>query len=92
MNWIIKFEKVENDKNRSFAITSSKLITNWFCKGHLLRNNIVHNYCYVYVQILLTDSEKKLIFVFIAQICQEKSVKKCSFSTSSKVSNMIFDG
>ena len=43
------FQKVENDENRFFAITSSKLVTNWFCKKHLLRNDICHNYCFLYV-------------------------------------------
>ena len=43
------FQKVENDENRFFAITSSKLVRNWFCKKHLLRNNIFHNYCFLYV-------------------------------------------
>ena len=55
---------MENDENRFFAITSSKLVTNWFCKKHLLRNDICHNY---------------LIFVFFAQICHKKSVKKNHF-------------
>ena len=43
------FQKVENDENRFFAITSSKLVTNWFCKKHLLWNDICHNYCFLYV-------------------------------------------
>ena len=43
------FQKVENDENRFFAITSSKLVRNWFCKKYLLRNNIFHNYCFLYV-------------------------------------------
>ena len=43
------FQKVENDENRFFAITSSKLVTNWFCKKRLLRNDICHNYCFLYV-------------------------------------------
>ena len=30
-----KFQKVENEENRFFAITSSKLVINWFCKKHL---------------------------------------------------------
>ena len=44
-----KFQKVENEENLFFAITSSKLVRNWFCKKHLLRNNIFHNYCFLYV-------------------------------------------
>ena len=32
--------------------------------------------------LIFTDSEDKLIFVFFAQICHKKSVKKISFSTS----------
>ena len=37
-------KKVENEENHFFAITSSKLVINWFCKKHLLRNHICHNY------------------------------------------------
>ena len=49
-NWYgQKFQKVENDENRIFAITSSKLFKNWFCKGHIFRNNIFHNHCFLYV-------------------------------------------
>ena len=44
-----KFQKVENDENRFFAITSSKLFKNWFCKGHIFSNNIFHNHCFLYV-------------------------------------------
>ena len=43
-----KFEKVENGENRFFAITSSKLVRNWFCKKHLVRNHIFHNFCLNY--------------------------------------------
>ena len=43
-----KFEKVENGENRFFAITSSKLVRNWFCKKHLVRNHIFHNFCFNY--------------------------------------------
>ena len=39
-----KFQKVENEENRFFAITSSKLTRTWYCKKHLLRNHIFHNY------------------------------------------------
>ena len=44
-----KFQKVENEENQFFPITSSKLVRNWFCKKHLLRNNIFHDYCFLYV-------------------------------------------
>ena len=44
-----KFQKVENDENRFYAITSSKLFKNWFCRGHIFSNNIFHNHCFLYV-------------------------------------------
>ena len=44
-----KFQKVENEENWFFAITSSKLAINWFCKKYLVRNRIFHNYCFIYV-------------------------------------------
>ena len=44
-----KFQKVENEENRFFAITSSKLVKNWFCNKHLVRYHIFHNYCFIYV-------------------------------------------
>ena len=44
-----KCQKVEIGENRCFAIISSKLVRNWFCKRHLLRNHIFHNACFLYV-------------------------------------------
>ena len=36
-------------ENWFFVITSSKLVKNWFCKKHFIRNNIFYNYCFIYV-------------------------------------------
>ena len=53
-----KFQKVENEENRFFAIPSSKLFKNWFCKGHIFSNNIfgfgnndLYDVCLIEVQV-----------------------------------------
>ena len=43
------FKKWKMKKIYFFVITSSKLVRNWFCKKHLVRNHIFHNYCFIYV-------------------------------------------
>ena len=43
------FKKWKTTKIVFFAITSSKLFKNWFCKGHFFSDNIFYNYCFLYV-------------------------------------------
>ena len=77
-----KFQKVENDENRYFAITSSKLFKNWFCKGHIFRNNIFHNHCFLYVLKSSLIFKKNWFLCFLLKFATKKQSKKMSFSTS----------
>ena len=48
-NFWAKISKSGKRWKSFFAITSSKLFKNWFCKGHIFSNNIFHNHCFLYV-------------------------------------------
>ena len=74
-----KIQKVENEEIRFFAISSSKLARNWFCKKHLVRNHIFSQLLLYFCSLIFIDSE-----VDFAQICHEKSVKKFHFQHQHK--------
>ena len=85
------FQKVENDENQFFAITSSKLVRNWFCKKHLVRNHIFHNYCFIYVLWFSLILKTSWFLCFLLEFAMKNQSKIFIFNISIRVPNIIFD-
>ena len=62
--YVQNFQKVENEKKRNFAIHPSRLVRKLFCKKPSLKNNIFHNFCFLYV-LNFSKIPKKILFVFM---------------------------